>query len=204
MRLAIAAIAIGLAWPALFSGLIGARWLWLPAVGFVLVALVHEGVERRCRRARRTTEYYRQGLDRLAGDWIGQGPDGARFEDADHPYAADLDLFGRGSLFKHLCAARTAGGESRLADWLQNAADPVIVRDRQHAVAELRDRPGLRLDLALLGDRIGATVDTGRLVKWAETPAVLTTSWPCWIATALGIVNVATFTAELRAIGLKV
>lgn len=197
MRLAIAAIAIALAWPALFSGLIGARWLWLPAVGFVLVALVHEGVERRCRRARRTTEYYRQGLDRLAGDWIGQGPDGARFEDADHPYAADLDLFGRGSLFKHLCAARTAGGESRLADWLQNAAEPVIVRDRQHAVAELRDRPDLRLDLALLGDRIGSTVDTGRLVKWAETPAVLTTSWPCWIATALGIVNVATFTAWL-------
>jgi hypothetical protein len=197
LRLAIAGIAIALAWPALFSDLIGARWLWLPVAGFVAVALVHEGVEKRRRRVRDAAEYYRQSLDRIAGDWIGRGPDGARFEDADHPYASDLDLFGPGSLFEYLCAARTADGESRLAEWLANTADPALIRERQQAVRELRERPGLRLDLALLGDRIGPTVDTGRLVRWARAPAVLTARWPRWIATVLGIANVATLTAWL-------
>ena len=196
-RLAIAAIAIALAWPALFADGISAHWLWLPVAGFLAAAFVHESVERRGRRARRSAEYYRRSLDRLAGDWIGHGPDGSRFQNPDHPYASDLDLFGPGSLFEHLCAARTADGEARLAAWLAHAADPASIRERQDAVRELSERPGLRLDLALLGDRVGATVDTGRLVQWARAPAVLTARWPRWIATLLGGANVATFTAWL-------
>jgi len=197
LRVAIVVTLLALAWPALFGNRIPASWLWLPAAGFLGIAIVHENIEKRRRRARRAMEHYRQGLNRIAGDWIGQGSDGARFEDPTHPYASDLDLFGPGSLFEHLCAARTAGGESRLADWLVNPADPSHVGDRQDAVAELCKRPGLRLDLALLGGRIGATVDTGRLVQWARAPVALTSRWPRWIATILGLANVATFTAWL-------
>ncbi len=62
---------------------------------------------------------------------------------------------------------------------------------------ELRDRPELRLDLALLGARIGVTVDTRRLVQWARAPAVLGHRWPQAIAVALGIANVVTFTLWL-------
>ena len=197
LRVAIVVSALALAWPALFGGRISAHWLWLPVAGFVAVAIVHESVEKRRRRTRRAVQYYRLGLDRIAGNWTGHGSDGARFEDPEHPYASDLDLFGPGSLFEFLCAARTADGESRLADWLANPADPSRVQDRQDAVAELGERPGLRLDLALLGDRIGATVNTARLVQWARAPAVLTARWPRLIATVLGIANVATFTAWL-------
>ncbi|NIM02165.1 MAG: DNA mismatch repair protein MutS [Acidobacteria bacterium] len=196
-RLAIVVAAIALVWPALFADRLSAHWLWLPLAAFVLVAVVHENVERRCRRARRASEVLRRAVDRVEGDWIGHGPDGSRFIDAEHPYASDLDLFGPGSLFEFLCAARTADGEARLAGWLAHPADPRKVRDRQEAIAELRDRPGLRLDLALLGARIGSTVDTRRLVQWARSPAILRQRWPQWIAATLGIANVATFTAWL-------
>ncbi len=196
-RLSIVAIAIVLAVPALFGDAVDARWLWLPVVAFVAVAVVHESVEKRARLAQRTGEYFRRGLERLAGDWIGHGPDGARFSDPEHPYSSDLDLFGRGSLFEYLRAARTAGGEARLADWLTRAAEPEVLRERQRAVSELAGRPELRLDLALLGDRVGSTADTRRLVQWAEAPGVLSSRWPRWIASALGSANVATFTAWL-------
>ncbi len=184
-------------WPALFADRLSPHWLWLPLAGFVLVAVVHENVERRYRYARRASEVLRSALDRIEGDWIGRGSDGARFIDAEHPYASDLDLFGSGSLFDYICAARTADGEARLAGWLAHPADPPTVIERQQAVAELRQRPGLRLDLALLGERIGATVDTRRLVQWARSPAVLAHRWPQWIAAALGIANMATFTRWL-------
>jgi len=193
----LAAIAIGLVWPTLFADSLATAWLWLPIVGFVAVAVVHEGVEKRHRHARRAAEYHRRGVERIAGNWIGHGADGVRFTDPGHPYSSDLDLFGPGSLFECLCAARTADGESRLAEWLSSSLDPVGIRDRQDAVRELRDRPDLRLDLALLGDRVGSTVDTKRLRQWARARSVLTSNWPRWVATALGIANVATFTAWL-------
>jgi len=193
----IALVAAAMAWPALFTDAIAARWLWLPVVAFAVAAIAHERIERRLRRARRAVAYYQQGLDRLAGDWIGRGADGKRFEDANHPYSSDLDLFGRGSLFEVLCAARTADGERRLADWLAQGSDAGTLKRRHAAVAELRDLPRLRLDLALLGDRIGATVDTAALVQWAAGPVVLTARWPRWVAAFLGAANVVTFTAWL-------
>jgi hypothetical protein len=54
-------------------------------------------------------------LARLENRWAGTGEAGTRFLDPDHPYAADLDFFGAGSLFKRLCTARTQAGEETLA-----------------------------------------------------------------------------------------
>ncbi len=44
-------------------------------------------------------------LARLRNDWKGKGQTGQRFLEETHPYAADLDLFGPGSLFELLCTA---------------------------------------------------------------------------------------------------
>src|SRR5256885_1876886 len=82
---------------------------------------------------------------------MGRGQQGTRFLDEKHPYGADLDLFGRGSLFELLCTARTRTGEDTLAAWLLGPADAAEVRARQEAVAELRPQLDLREDLALLG-----------------------------------------------------
>jgi len=105
--------------------------LWfcaVPVVAFVPAAFVHDGVLRARQRARRAAAYYRQGLGRLADTWPGTGPAGDRFLDPAHPYAADLDLFGTGSLFQLLCQARTPSGEECLARWLpsprRSAAPP--------------------------------------------------------------------------------
>ena len=93
--------------------------------------------------------------------------------DEAHPNAADLDLFGNGSVFELLCTARTRGGEDTLAAWLKTPALADEVRDRQAAVAELRPRLDLREDLSILGASAQSGVDLNALGDWGAAPLIL-------------------------------
>jgi hypothetical protein len=59
------------------------------------------------------------------------------FDLTHHPYANDLDVFGRASLFQWLGPAATPRGAVTLADWLLAPAALDAVRARQSAVTEL-------------------------------------------------------------------
>jgi hypothetical protein len=131
------------------------------------VLAVHARIRRRRLRAERRAAFYRRGLARLDGQWAGAGSTGTRFNDPHHPYAADLDLFGEGSLFELLCAARTSMGEETLAAWLLAPADPPSVRARQEAVRALTPHLDLREDLAILGEEVAATVRRDALATLA-------------------------------------
>src|SRR2546423_979682 len=88
---------------------------------------------------------------RPAGPRAGRAPPGARYLAGRPRCAADLALFGPGSLFELLCTARPRAGEDTLAAWLLSPAGPEEVRARQEAVAELRGQLDLREHLALVG-----------------------------------------------------
>ncbi len=120
--------------------------------------------------ARRAADFYARGLARVEGRWPGSGVDGLTYLDLEHPYAADLDLFGRGSLFERLCTARTRTGEEVLASWLLNPADAVTIAERHLAVDELRPRLDLREDLELLGAEVRAGIDPDALAAWCAAP----------------------------------
>ncbi|MBY0229134.1 MAG: hypothetical protein K2W96_07655 [Gemmataceae bacterium] len=164
-------------------------WLGLMVLGFIALLFVHDAVLRAGHRARRAVAYYAAGLQRLADDWKGKGQQGTRFLDEGHPYAADLDLFGPGSLFELLCTARTRTGEDTLAEWLKAGADPAEVRARQAAVAELRPMLDLREDLALLGSGLPHGVDYDGVAAWGEGPIHLRSPWPRWPALVLGLIT---------------
>ena len=78
-----------------------------PAAGFLALVVFHERVLRRRQIAERAVRYYERGIARLEDRWAGTGEPGERFRDSKHPYAEDLDLFGKGSLFELLSTART-------------------------------------------------------------------------------------------------
>ncbi len=148
-------------------------WTLIP-LGLLFLALLfrYDTVARRLRRARRAARFYTLGLERLTGDWRGQNDDGRRYLDESHPYALDLDVFGPGSLFERLCAARTGPGADTLAAWLLAPAGAGEVAARQEAVADLRPRLDLREHLALQGAEMPPVPFTP-LVAWGEAPAVL-------------------------------
>lgn len=172
-RLAVFAVGAVVAWFVFGWNWIDWPWLAVPVLAFVVLVIVHDQVDRRWRKARRAADFHRRGLDRIDGHWAGKGEPGLRYLDEAHPYAADLDIFGVGSLFERLCTARTRAGEDTLANWLRTPADPTTVRNRQQAVDELKPRLDLREQMALMGDDVRAGIDADAMTAWACAPRLL-------------------------------
>lgn len=166
-------------------------WWGLAAVG-PLAVLFLLGVRLAGHRRwyERLARYYDLGLRRLSGEWAGTGNTGERFLDPAHLAAVDLDLFGKGSLFERLCTARTADGEERLAGWLLAPATAAVVKDRQGAVAELRDRLDLRESLAATGAEAGGGIHSAHLIRWGEAAREEPARWRITAAFVLGWLNV--------------
>jgi len=114
---------------------------------------------------------YEGGLARLEDRWAGLGNSGEAYQETQHPYAEDLDLFGEGSLFELVCTASTPAGRDTVAAWLKGPATAEEIRARQEAVIELRPRLDLREDLALLGDELSSRLSPKALVRWGSAAA---------------------------------
>jgi MutS domain V len=186
-RLVVALAAAWLGWAAFRQGSLSGWWLAAPLAGFLALLLFHDRILRDRELAERAVRYYERGLARIEDRWAGTGDPGDRFHDSAHPYAEDLDLFGKGGLFELLSTARTRAGEDTLAHWLLQSAAPEVVLERQAAVAELRSKLDLREDLALLGEDVRASGDPKALIAWAESPLVLAPGAGRIAATALSL-----------------
>jgi hypothetical protein len=155
-------------WYVFVRNAISAWWITAPIVVFGTLAVRHAHVLQLGERARRARRFYERGLERIGDAWANTGRDGLRFADG-HPFARDLDLFGRGSLFELLNTARTDAGEETLADWLRVPAGAGLIVVRQQSVDELRPMLDFREDVAVLA----AESDVGRtgpLAAWTAAP----------------------------------
>ena len=194
-RLCVFLAAVAMAWLAFSSHVLSPWWLTAPACCFVALMAWHSRILRELQQFQRAVGFYERGFARIEERWAGSGEQGNRFDDPSHPYAQDLDLFGRGSLFELLCSARTHGGEQTLASWLKSPATSDEIRSRQAAVDELQSNLDLREDLAGLGADVGAGVDPDPLLQWAQG-TVLLNSMPVRIA-ACGVALLTLFSLAL-------
>ena len=169
-RLLIAALLALALWFTVVHARISPWWPVVAGVAFGALAIAHARVLERIERARGAERVYLRGLERLRGRWAGTGRDGAHFT-GEHPYARDLDLYGRASLFELLNTARTEAGEATLAAWLGAGAPVDEVLARQKAVDELCRGVDLREDLAVLAAET-AISRTGALAAWALAPRI--------------------------------
>jgi hypothetical protein len=151
--------------------------LALPALVFVGSVLLRNRTHRAWQRVRLAEAFCQQRLARLEDRWVGTGPTGARYQDAAHPFAADLDLFGRGSLFELLCPPCSRRGEDTLAAWLRSPAPKEEVCSRQNAVAELAERLDLREDLAVRSAGLPGGSDLEDLAAWGSQAGVPPPRW---------------------------
>ena len=163
-----------------------AWWLLAPLSVFAALVVRHHRIRRMQSLASRSVAFYHAGLARLAG-LSTPGPGGERFDDAHHPYGADLDLFGRNGLYERLCAARTPMGEATLAHWLKFPAELDTIRARQACIGELRGRLDLREDLAVLGEPQRIALDPEALATWLDAPGELSAPWLSAAASGLTV-----------------
>ena len=169
-RLALFAVAIGIL---IIGGLSNANWLLAPFTAFVVLMFAHARLLNARDRAASAVAFYERGLDRLAHRWVGRGRDGRAYAKADHLYAEDLDIFGRGSLFELLATTRTHAGEETLAKWLLEPASSATIAARQDAVRELAQMLDLRERVAVMGDQLGIGVHAPLLRRWSQSPILL-------------------------------
>jgi hypothetical protein len=179
-RLAALRLAVAAAVPVILiaGGLRAAGWIALPLAAFAAIAIVHARVLNARDRAVSAEAFYGRGLLRIRHAWIGHGRTGDDRRPVDHPFADDLDVFGRGSLFELLATTRTKAGEEVLARWLLAPAGAGEIRARQAAVHELAGRLALRETVAVLGDQARTAVDAPILRTWAGSPLRLTGTGP--------------------------
>jgi len=163
------------------------------AVVFVGLTIAIALVEHRSKRHEARVRYCQDGMARVEGKpiTVKGAPDGQRFADPAHPYAADLDIFGPASIFSHLCMARTGSGQARLAQWLTQAASVQEISERQRAVAELSTRLPLRQDLWLAGGTVNERVREEALEDWLSGPITRIPPWQRVVTGLLGALGLA-------------
>jgi MutS domain V/MutS domain III len=191
LRLLVAVIAAVIAWESLRQHALSPWWLLLPAGIFVGIVAYHSRILRSRDLAQRAVAFYEGGLARMENRWQGSGQSGERFADPHHVYAADLDLFGRGSLFELLSTTRTRMGEDNLAKWLLAPSTVEEITERHAAVRELREELGLREDLAVLGADASVGVHPEELLRWAKTSNEMRPEWIRWVSPALAVSAIA-------------
>ncbi len=182
----------GVAW---LMGWVHLPWPALALLSAAVFWAIHVRYENRLRPLDSAIRFYDRALARVDDRWAGHGREGKEHEDPAHPYATDLDLFGKGSIFELLCTTQTRAGEKTLAGWLLAPAAPGEIRSRQEAVKELRDRLDLREELVLLAGDLEARVKPEELAGWAAAPRVLTEGALRGAAVALAVLNVAALAA---------
>ena len=154
---------------------------WLSAVGFALafiaLVVVHARIIRRRDLAAAGVRHHELGLLRVNGEHGKLPVRGEGLASEAHPYAVDLDLFGRSSILQLVDATQTRFGESRLVGWLDGSdrSSRDALRARQEAVRDLVTRPELRERLAVLGALVAENgkPDPTPMIAWAESAETL-------------------------------
>lgn len=138
---------------------------------FIALAVYHARLGRERARLATLRAIEEEAIARIDRRWTDLPASWTPEVSPDHPYAADLDIIGRASLFQLLDTTATRMGRETLADWLLSAADIATAIARQGAVADLAPRLDMRQDLELRG-RAAANeeADPAPFLTWAETP----------------------------------
>jgi len=154
------------------------------AFGCLIVA--HSRVIAREDTALRWRQVNDDALKRVTSGFKELGLDGAEFRNPIHPYADDLDLFGKASLFQLINRAHSKFGQSRMSAFLMNRCPGSELAERQAAVRELTPLLDFRQELEALSlhtaTPLGETssgqgskqrgpkvVDPEPLLAWAES-----------------------------------
>ncbi|HEV2720472.1 MAG TPA: DNA mismatch repair protein MutS, partial [Thermoanaerobaculia bacterium] len=162
---------------------------FVPLIAFVALIIASEPVKTSRRRAEAAAAFCERGMARMRGAWQGKGDAGNDFAEEHHPFAADLDLFGSGSLFELISIAATASGRATLASWLKHPerATAADVRARQATVASLRENVDLREDLFVVASEVSGEIEAAQIEEWAVEAPLLESRGELLTTIALGI-----------------
>ena len=97
--------------------------------------------------------------------------DGAEFQDPQHAYSYDLDLFGKNSIFQYLNRTGTSLGKKQLAQDLQSIPSEETIKNKQEAIKELTGMIDFRQHFQTLAHLADTTEQEDAAIKtWTSSP----------------------------------
>lgn len=172
-RVAVFVLGVALVWVLAYGhgthATLAAVALAADVVVFAALVGVHGRVRRRVRDREARADWNRRAGARVRREPEALETTGWPPAPAGHPYAADLDLFGRVGLVGILPPVSPAPGRTTLRDWLLAPAPAAELEPRQRAIAELAPLVEWRESLSVAAERIRTTPPAlAELVDWLE------------------------------------
>ncbi len=137
---------------------------------FVLIISKHQNIRILRDKNRFLATINADEINQLEGRFTAKET-GEGFDETQHFYTKDLDIFGNYSIFKLLNRTHTHLGASVLADWLKKPSEISAILARQSAVEGLRSAIDFRQDLEAVALLESAIVEpTDDLLRWVQEP----------------------------------
>ncbi|MBN2638387.1 MAG: hypothetical protein JXR65_04805 [Bacteroidales bacterium] len=156
---------------ALYDSWLMVLFVLVPGLSLFMVLIIHHV------RLFREKQHYSSLLEineterRLMGGNYEGKEEGNEFLDPEHPFASDLGVFGKRSLFQLIDRCVTYSGKVRLAETLLGPLkQKTRIAERQKAIEELSGLPEWRQDFQALGQsEMRDEVSLRKLLSWAGT-----------------------------------
>ena len=118
--------------------------------------------------------------------------EGLQFQDPNHFYSLDIDLFGRGSFFQFINRTSINEGTEKLVNELTaNNVDGIVTR--QEAIKELASKPEWRQHFSAIATLIHAETPSVKIIDWLKNYQPFLPKEMRWIPLAFTIASIGLF-----------
>ena len=120
---------------------------------------------------------------------------GKEFEDHDHPFSQDIDLFGNGSFFQYLNRTSLKDGKRKLAKILiENSI--LQIPEKQEAIKELAEKATWRQEFSAVAKLVKTETSSSNVLAWLANYKTFVPKfmfWLSWSFTAISILLIAAY-----------
>lgn len=117
---------------------------------------------------------------------------GLQFQDPNHFYSLDIDLFGRGSFFQFINRTSTQEGSQELAHALK-ANNIQDITSRQHAIKELNDKPEWRQQYSATSSLVNVETPASQIINWLQKYHAFIPQIVKWLPLVFTIISISIF-----------
>jgi hypothetical protein len=122
-------------------------------------------------------------------------PTGKEFEDNEHPFSQDIDLFGKGSFFQYLNRCSLKDAKRKLAQILTENSISEIP-EKQEAIKELAEKSIWRQEFSAVAKLVKTETNSSNVLSWLANYKTFVPKfmfWLSWIFTAISLLLIAAY-----------
>ena len=121
-------------------------------------------------------------------------PDGSQFENPNHAFSQDIDLFGRGSFFQYANRTALYEGTNKLAGiFTGNSIDDIP--KQQEAIKELSQKPEWRQEFTALAGLVKTETPSKTVVNWFKNYQSFVPNFIKWLPAVFSAISVVVIAA---------